>query len=53
MTEDQIERQVERMIDHIDRRFLNGWMTQEEYDIAIWEVDRWAEARYRRPELIG
>lgn len=47
MTEDQIERKVERYIDHLDRVFLNGDMTQDNYDKAIREIHEWAETKYR------
>jgi hypothetical protein len=48
MTEDQIERQVGRTVDHIDFFFMQGWMSQEEYDIAMKKVDLWAETQYRK-----
>jgi len=46
MTEDQIERRVERMMDHLDRVFLNGDLSQVEYDKAVAELSRWADCQY-------
>jgi hypothetical protein len=45
MTEDQIERQVERMMDHLDAQFLSSPMTQEEYDAKVREINAWANSR--------
>jgi hypothetical protein len=47
MTEDQIERHVERMVDRLDRRFLNSSMSQAEYDSEMKQVSLWADAEYR------
>lgn len=43
MTEDQIERVVERRIDAIDKRYLAGELTEEDYREKIREVDEWAK----------
>ncbi len=48
MTEDQIERHVDRKIDAIDRLFLRGGYTQAEYDAAIKAVDDWAAVELAR-----
>jgi hypothetical protein len=42
MTEDQIERQVERMTDGVDRRYLTSGMTTEEYNAECRRIDAWA-----------
>lgn len=42
MTEDEIERRIERYIDHLDRIFMSGQMTQEDYDKGIREIEEWA-----------
>jgi len=47
LTEEQIERRVERMIDRVDARLMNGSLTQEAYDVAIEFVNEWAEREYR------
>jgi hypothetical protein len=49
MTEEQIERAVERRIDAVDRAWLKPgctW-TQAEYDAEIRAVDQWAQQQYR------
>ena len=46
MSEDQIERAVERRVDAIDARFMRGEMTQAEYNAAMREVDAWADAQH-------
>ncbi len=43
MTEDQIERRVEKMMDHLDKVFMAGEMSQESYDQAVRSLDEWAE----------
>jgi hypothetical protein len=48
VTEDQIERKVERFIDHMDRILLAGLMSQEDYDKGIREIHAWAEAKQER-----
>lgn len=48
MTEEQIERAVERKIDAIDRLFLLGTYDQAHYDMALKAVDAFAEAAYRQ-----
>jgi cob(I)alamin adenosyltransferase len=45
MTEDQIERRVEKMMDHLDRVFLAGGMSQDSYDQAVRSLDQWAERK--------
>ena len=35
MTEEQIERRVESMVDHLDRLLMSGQMTQGDYDAAM------------------
>lgn len=45
MTEDQIERRAERMMDHLDRLLLAGTMSQDDYDKAVAELNQWVEAK--------
>lgn len=47
MTEEQIERRVEKMVDHLDRVFLAGGMSQGDYDKAMRELDQWASAKLK------
>ena len=42
MTEDQIERQVERMTDAIDRRYMAHDLTAEQYATECRRIDAWA-----------
>lgn len=46
MTEEQIERRVERMTDHLDRLLMNGDMPQKDYDAAMRDLAQWADAKY-------
>jgi hypothetical protein len=42
LTETQIEIMVEKAIDKLDKRFLNGELNQMEYDQEIHIIDKWA-----------
>src|SRR4029077_12030554 len=46
MTEDQIERTVERKFNSLDAKFMAGAMTQAEYDLAASEINKWADKEY-------
>lgn len=46
MTEDQIERSAEREMDILDRLFLSGRLTQEQYDREVRELNEWCEEEY-------
>lgn len=47
MTEDQIERHVERLIDRADQNFLRGrYSSDEVYRGVIDSIDMWAEGKY-------
>lgn len=48
LTEDQIERKVERMIDALDKSFMNGELTQDAYDKEMKSIDDWAQEQYKR-----
>jgi hypothetical protein len=52
MTE-QIERKVERFIDHMDRILLAGLMSREDYDKGMREIRVWAEQKARRSSPAG
>jgi hypothetical protein len=47
MTEEQIERIVEKRTDAIDARYMAGKLTTEEYNAAIADLDAWAERELR------
>jgi hypothetical protein len=44
MTEDQVERAVERMFDALDARLMAGKLSQAEYDAEGMKIARWAYA---------
>ena len=46
MTEDRIERIVEREMDKLDKLFLNGGISIERYDEEVAFLDRWASRQY-------
>lgn len=48
MTEDQIERAVERKTNSADNAFMNGILSQEEYDFHMTEINKWAENQYTK-----
>lgn len=49
MTEDQIERRIERFVDHLDRVYLAGQISREDYDKAMRDLAAWADAQRRLP----
>ena len=51
MTEDEIERRVEKMTDHLDRLFMRGSMTQREYDEAMRDLALWADGNRVKPYM--
>lgn len=46
LTEDQIERQVERMFDELDRRYVNGEVSTANYRAQSESIDAWARGMY-------
>ena len=46
MTEHQIEMQVERRTDSLDRRYMGGELSDEAYKAQIDELSVWAEREY-------
>ena len=48
LTEDQIERAVERAMDKLDRHFTRGEVTQVEYDQDVKRLDDWAKGEMAR-----
>jgi hypothetical protein len=47
MTEDKIERRVERAMDRLDARLMSGRLSQAEYDREVVILDKWASQQYR------
>ena len=46
LTEEQIERRAERMMNHLDARLMKYAMSQEEYDADVKRLDDWCEEQY-------
>lgn len=53
LTEDQIERRIERMTDALDRRFMAGLLTQQEYDSNMADLRKWEDGQYFANERAG
>lgn len=51
MSESEIELRVERMFDRLDAAFMNGAMSQEEYDICVESINAMAERMYDQKVL--
>jgi len=49
MSEDEVERRVERMVDALDRRFLTSKMDQAQYDAEMAKIDAWSKAAWTAP----
>lgn len=52
MTEDQIERRVERRVDMLDSMLMSGRLTQAEYDDEMKHLHKWADDQYRILECL-
>lgn len=39
----RVETQVEKKIDSLDRRYLDGQLTRAEYESVLKEIDLWAK----------
>jgi len=50
INEDKIERAVERKMDILDDRLMNGQLTQQQYDREVRELNRWARKQYKNAE---
>jgi len=47
MTEQQIERTVERRLDTLDARLMAGEITQDEYERESQAIGLWADLHYQ------
>jgi hypothetical protein len=47
MTEDQIERRIERVMDALDARLMDGRLSQADYDWEVKNLETWASQQYR------
>jgi hypothetical protein len=52
MTDEQIERAVERLVDLLDQRFTTTAMEEGEYNRLIGRIDDWATVQYARPNSL-
>lgn len=46
LTEEQIERYVEREMNLLDRAFLNGEIEVDQYDSEVKALDTWSREEY-------
>lgn len=46
LSEDKIERAVEREMNILDRLLMRGVLTQDDYEREVRELDAWARAEY-------
>jgi uncharacterized membrane protein len=44
MTEHEIECVVERKMDRLDRKYMQGELSEQDYRRAVEDLDRWATA---------
>lgn len=51
MTEEQIERKVERAMNALDARLMSGSLTQADYDHEVMILDKWAQQQYDAQSL--
>ena len=51
MTTEQIERRVEKTTDRIDARFMNGELSQEQYEVEMKALSAWADKQYDAAEV--
>ena len=51
LTEEQIERRVERMVDHLDRIYFAGQITEDNYNKSMRELRDWADIQSRKAEI--
>jgi len=46
ITEERIERAVERLVNRADRAYMDGKATQEQYDAWQRALNRWTDEQY-------
>jgi hypothetical protein len=46
MNEELIERRVEKLVDHLDARYMSGEVTTEEYREQMDAINAWADSKY-------
>lgn len=45
LTEDQIEHVVEQEMNRLDKRLMNGTLSQVDYERAVHDLDEWANTQ--------
>ena len=53
LTDDQIELRVQYSMDGLDRKFMNGALTQEQYDTRVASLNKWANQQYDARKLVA
>lgn len=53
MTEDQIERRVEMIMDSLDARLMSGCLSQSDYDQEVKRLRAWEESQYQESRYTG
>jgi hypothetical protein len=53
MTEEQIERRVEFMVDELDRLYTTTAMTSDHYELRMKQIDAWAARALRNSLNLG
>lgn len=48
MSEHEIERRVEQMVDRLDARFMRGELSEAEYREEMEQINQWAESEYAK-----
>jgi hypothetical protein len=50
LTESEIELRVERQMDKLDRKLMQGEITQSEYEREVFILDKWSAQQYKAQE---
>jgi hypothetical protein len=48
MTEEQIERRAEHLMDKLDSAYMNGNMTEANYKKEVKAIDKWVNQQMKR-----
>lgn len=52
LTEDEIERRAERIMNVIDRSYMRGEITAEMYDMLVKDIDQWVQEQLKQIKVI-
>lgn len=50
MNEEKIERICQETMDKLDKQFLNGMISEKEYEYQVNKLDHWADKKYMELE---